>query len=66
MKEETIVRHNLMNEENYTPYCGGHKCNLRNPRSVWDSLKQQFTCKCGWVSQFPAGFINRYKIKWFK
>lgn len=66
MKEETVVRNNLMTDLNYTPYCGGHKCNYRSPRSVWNSYKKQFTCKCGWVSQFPDEFIDRYVKKWGK
>jgi hypothetical protein len=64
MKEETIVRDNLMNRQGYAPYCGSHKCVYRSPRSVWDGIKNQFTCKCGWVSHFPQDFIIRYKEKW--
>lgn len=63
----TIVRTNLMNDKNYSPYCGNNKaareiggCN--NPRTVWNG--QQFACHtCGWVSNFPEYFINGYKEK---
>ena len=34
--------------------------------NVWGSDKKQFTCKCGWVSQFPNDFIDRYVKKWGK
>lgn len=63
MKEETIVRENLMNEEGYTPYCGYIMSMCSNPRTKWNG--EQFTCpKCGWTSQFPKDFIDRYKAKW--
>lgn len=66
MTEESIVRENLMTEEGYSPYCGAENCYLRMPRTKWDSSLNQFTCSCGWVSNFPADFIQRYKQKWNK
>lgn len=69
--ELSIVRTNLMNYEEYSAYCGNwvqqkiKNCNM--PRTIWDGKLNQFVCpKCGWVSQFPADFINRYKQKWNK
>lgn len=70
MTEETIVRENLMNEPGYTAYCGNKKPRhsfggCSNPRTKWSTSKQQFVCpECGWVSQFPTDFIDRYKAKW--
>lgn len=59
-----IVRHNLMNEKNYTPYCGSVGCRVC-PRTHFDG--EQFFCKqCGWRSSFPADFIAEYKAKWGK
>ena len=70
MTEETIVRENLMTQEGYTGYCGNNisrqeKGGCDNPRTKWNG--EQFVCpKCGWVSQFPADFIIRYKERWKK
>jgi hypothetical protein len=72
MKEETVVRENLMTQEGYTGYCGDDLCEERTPsspdrwpRTKWIPELNQFKCpKCGWVSQFPDDFINRYKAKW--
>lgn len=64
--EETLIRENLMTREGYSPYCGSNNCSFRNPRSIYDIRKEQFTCKCGWVSEFPSDFIIRYKTKWNK
>jgi hypothetical protein len=62
--EETIVRRNLMECENYTPYCGSYNCST-TPRTQFDG--NQFKCNCcGWVSEFPVEFITRYKQKWNK
>jgi hypothetical protein len=67
MSEETIVRQNLMDDPNYRPYCGsnnwtGSKLECNNPRTIWTD--NQFKCpNCGWVSQFPKDFIDRYKQK---
>jgi hypothetical protein len=66
MKEETIVRNNLMNEPNYSPYCGSDKCLTTFNRAKWCVKLNQFKCNCGWVSKFPNDFIERYKLKWNK
>lgn len=69
MKEETIVRENLMNEPNYSPYCGNPisrmvKGGCDNPRTKFNG--SQFICPhCNWVSEFPTEFIQRYKARWF-
>ena len=68
----SIVRTNLMNEENYTVYCGNSwneqkKKGCDMPRTKWDAELNQFKCpKCGYVSAFPKEFIDRYKLKWNK
>jgi len=72
MKEETIVRENLMNQEGYTGYCGSELCLPRTrdysdrwPRTKWIPELNQFKCpRCGWVSQYPEDFIKRYKARW--
>lgn len=72
MTELTIVRENLMTVENYTGYCGNDLparnpkgCN--NPRTKWNSNLGQFVCpQCGWISNYPEDFIQRYKAKWNK
>jgi hypothetical protein len=72
MKEETVVREILMIQEGYTGYCGDDICKERRlsspnrwPRTKWIPELNQFKCpKCGWISQFPDDFINRYKAKW--
>lgn len=70
MKEETIVRENLMTVEGYSGYCPNpiarNKINgCNNPRTVFDG--EQFTCPiCGWRSQYPKEFIERYKQRWNK
>lgn len=72
MTELTIVRENLMTREGYTGYCGNawdeqKKNNCDMPRTKWIPELNQFRChKCGWVSQFPDDFIQRYKQKWNK
>lgn len=58
----SLVRENLMTRPGYSPYCGETRCCYSMPRTAWDG--EQFTCKCGWRSQFPADFIERYKAKW--
>jgi len=58
----SIVRRNLMKDEGYAPYCGEPKCHLLWPRTVFNS--KQFTCSCGWKSDFPKDFIKQYKEKW--
>lgn len=68
----SIVRTNLMNEENYTGYCGNSwdeqkKKGCDMPRTKWDAELNQFKCpKCGYVSAFPKEFIDKYKLKWNK
>jgi len=70
MTEISTVRENLMNEPNYSPYCGNNisrneRGGCDNPRTKWDAVKNQFVCpRCGFVSQFPDDFIKRYKAKW--
>lgn len=56
--EETVkrlgtntVRKNMLTRPGYTPYCGAEPCSAGMPRSTWDVNKQQFTCRCGWVSE---------------
>jgi hypothetical protein len=66
MNENSIVRENLITEVNYTPYCGSDSCTYRMPRAKWNSKLNQFSCSCGWVSEFPDDFIKRYKEKWSK
>jgi hypothetical protein len=60
--EETLIRENLMTRPGYSPYCGDPKCSHKMPRTIFDG--EQFTCKCGWRSAFPADFIARYKSTW--
>lgn len=68
MTELTIIRENLMNEKNYSPYCGNnihrHKIGgCFNPRTYFNG--KQFVCpNCNWTSNFPDDFIERYKMKW--
>ena len=34
-----------------------------NPRTKFNG--EQFICReCGWVSEFPKEFIDKYKLKW--
>ena len=54
-----VVRRNLLTERGYSPYCGADDCRHRWPRTQFDG--EQFKCKCGWRSQFPADFIAQYK-----
>lgn len=64
MKEETVVRENLMNDRNYRPYCGAEHCTHGMPRTKYNQELGQFRCPCGWVSVYPKEFIERYKEKW--
>ncbi|MBM5459264.1 hypothetical protein H8F21_16990 [Pseudomonas sp. P66] len=57
----SLVRENLMTREGYSPYCGDENCTHMLPRTTWDG--EQFKCRCGWRSQFPADFIAEYKAK---
>lgn len=53
-----------MTHQTYTPYCGNDNCRFGMPRTEWNMTLSQFTCRCGWVSNFPSDFIARYKAKW--
>lgn len=59
--ENSIVRDNLLTRPDYTPYCGNSKCNRNMPRTYFVETVGQFKCHCGWKSQFPADFIQKYK-----
>lgn len=57
----SIVRDNLMKEKGYTGYCPNWNCTM--PRTKFNG--DQFVCPCcGWISQYPIGFIIEYKRKW--
>lgn len=58
----SLIRKNLMSEPGYSPYCGSNNCRAGMPRTTFDG--EQFACRCGWRSQFPADFIAEYKTKW--
>ena len=59
--KNAIVRKNLMTIERYSPYCGNLYCQIM-PRTIFDG--DQFVCHiCGWRSEFPSDFINKYKRK---
>lgn len=68
----SIVRTNLMNQEGYTGYCGNsweeqNKKGCNMPRTKWIPELNQFQCpKCGWISEYPKEFIDKYKLKWSK
>lgn len=72
MTEISIVRDNLIRQEGYTPYCGNNisrfeKGGCNNPRMNWDGNQNQFVCpNCNYTTEFPKGFIERYKAKWNK
>jgi hypothetical protein len=52
-----------MKQKGYSPYCGDESGLCPLPRTHFDG--EQFVCKhCGWMSRFPADFINEYKEKW--
>lgn len=67
MKEDSIVRQNMMDDKNYAPYCGNpisrhEEGGCDNPRTLFDG--SQFKCpKCGWTSKFPEDFMARYRQK---
>ena len=70
MKEETIVRQNMMDNINYRPYCGSvfplhpNYKSCSSPRTIWSSGRNQMLCpECKWASEFPREFIDRYKTK---
>lgn len=63
MEEATLIRQNMMDDKDYKPYCGNDRCPSM-PRTKWDTSLMQMYCPiCGWVSQFPKEFIDRYKAK---
>lgn len=54
-----------MNDEHYTPYCGGEYSVCGMPRTRFNG--EQFECpRCSWQSQFDEEFIKQYKLKWNK
>lgn len=63
MTELTIVRENMMKDVNYMGYCGNAwNAGCSMPRTVRHG--DQFRCpECGWVSQYPQDFIDRYRLK---
>ena len=64
MQEETWMRQKLMDEEGYKPYCGNPNC-PEMPRTYFGLRTKQFICPCcGWESQYPKDFIERYIKKW--
>ena len=66
----SIVRENLLNVKNYSPYCGNDlprntSKGCDNPRTKWSKERNQFYCPhCFWVSAFDDEFIKQYKTKW--
>lgn len=62
-RESTIVRMNLMENKDYSPYCGNCFCPYMAPRTKQNKETFQFHCKCGFVTEFPQDFIDRYKAK---
>lgn len=63
-QEATWMRQKLMDEEGYKPYCGNSNCR-EMPRTYFGLRIKQFICPCcGWESQFPKDFIERYIKKW--
>ena len=75
-----VVIRNLMNQENYSPYCGSELCRPRTlfiydnqPRANilserWPRTRfngHQFVCpECGWKSDFEKEFIDEFKKRW--
>lgn len=59
--ENSFVRNNLMTRPGYSPYCG-NMCGAM-PRTEFNGTQFECPC-CGWVSEFPKDFINKYKKKW--
>ena len=68
-----VVIRNLMNQENYSPYCGSELCRQREsrtsiffqrwPRTIFNG--HQFVCpECGWKSDFEKEFIDEFKKRW--
>lgn len=56
----SIVRTNLIERPNYTPYCGNPRCLTRTYYKG-----DQFHCRvCKWVSEYPKDFIKLYQTRW--
>lgn len=61
MAEDSIVRQNMIDNENYRPYC--MKCSgLQRMNMRLDNLQLQCP-KCITITSFPSDFIDRYKTK---
>ena len=61
-KMNVRILDNLMNQSEYTPYCGVFFCKNQTKFNG-----TQFVClKCGYITQFPKEIINEYKKKWGK
>jgi len=63
MKEDSIVRQNLMDDPNYRPYCGNNGGGCYNPRTQLRPDGQFICPHCKWISSFPEDFVKRYKAK---
>lgn len=66
--EATIVRQNMMDDPTYRGYCGNNIARnaiggCSNPRTIRLSGGQSKCPECGWVSEYPKEFIDRYKAK---
>ena len=60
----SVVRTNLMTRQGYQPYCGNMTCPTM-PRTYFNKQRKQFVCPCcGWTSEYPYDFIQRYTQKW--
>lgn len=65
----SIVRTNMLNDKDYTCYCGSELCIPRRTQfeERWPRTKfngTQFECpKCNWESKYPEVFINTWKEK---
>lgn len=68
MKEDSIVRENLMNDRSYRPYCGNNVARqdiggCYNPRTQLRPDGQFICPNCKRISEFPKDFVDRYKAK---
>lgn len=62
MREISIVRQNLVDDEYYRPYCGSQKkCSWPRTVRTWTGFK---CLECGWESLMPIEFMDRYNKKW--
>lgn len=55
----STVRHNLLTQRGYTPYCGKNHCKHNWPRTTFNG--SQFECVCGWKSSYAPDFIEKVK-----